>query len=77
MKRAKWDTLIIDAVIRCSEYQEQHVDVQEVIDDFMDNCVMPPQRHTVLKHILRLVGEGKLEKSFTIAYCQPPQEVYP
>ena len=75
MKRAKWDELIIDAVIRCSDYQGEAVDVQEVIDDFMDNCVMPPQRPTVLKHILRLVGEGKLEKSFTVAYCRPPQEV--
>lgn len=73
MKRAKWDKLIIDAVVSCSDYQGEHVDVQAVIDEVMDSCVMPPQRPTVLRHIRRLVGEDRLETSFTVAYCRPPE----
>jgi len=71
VKRRKWDALILDTLEQHQDWQGEPVDVQELIDAVIDNTTLAPQRPTVLKHIYRLVGEGKLNKSFTISLPGP------
>lgn len=75
MKREKWDALILTALYGQQDYPGEPIDIQDAVDYILSVTVLQPQRHTVIKHIYRLVGEGKLNKSSTIALANSDLEL--